>query len=111
MVFRSYLYYLMSNPFHHSSTARAETGITGIKDNLWLVSNPFHHSSTTEAETGIKGIKDKFLIFMVRVQSLPPQFNCRSRNRNNRDQRLIPNIYGRCPIPSTTVQLPKQKPE
>jgi len=47
----------MSNPFHHSSTAEAETGITGIKDCM-VPSNPFHHSSTTKAGTGITGIKD-----------------------------------------------------
>ena len=45
-------YTLMSNPFHHSSTAEAETGITGIKD--WY--HPIR--STAKVGTGITGIKD-----------------------------------------------------
>jgi len=43
------------------------------------MSNPFHHNSTAKAGTGIPGIKDRFL-----------------------------NFNGQHPIPSATVQLPKQ---
>ena len=47
----------MYNPFHHSSTAKAETGITGIKDDATHIENLFvykiKHVSTYHA--GIKG--------------------------------------------------------
>ena len=133
---------VMSNPFHHSSTAEAETGITGIKDCM-VSSNPFHHSSTAKAGTGITGIKDdatrieNLFVYKIKyvsiyyvginlpyrpipstivqplkaetritgikdyhwcTQSLPPQFNCQSRNRNNRDQRWYHTNYNRLSV-------------
>ena len=55
-------YTLMSNPFHHSSTANVETGITGIKDDTRykLSAVQAHLQNLVCADEHLPGIKSYY---------------------------------------------------